>query len=323
MKLTLNRVSGLALAVAALLAAPGAFALPDASGSETFSEPNGTYTAVKSYEVYAPGNPSDPSPVAGNYTYVYTITNQPGSLICLEGFDLQAPLGSVTDAGFILGAGVAPSATNVGAVAGNAVIEWDFLSPSICQGAMSEQLIVHSPYGPGTVADNMSSVDGEFALDTPGSCVGPFVAPAGEPLPCTIGFWKNRAAGKPGTLQHFSNGDFESAVTAAVALSGGLFADDADLLANLQSKGKRSVGERAQQQLSATLLNLAAGDLFPDNLKCKLFEGNQITTNACGDGISVGAAVGQALVDGGGDETAQHEAQECSDDINNGIGIDQ
>jgi len=143
----------------------------------------------------------------------------------------------------------------------------------------------------------------------------------GEALPCAIGLWKNRAAGKNGTLLWFPNGDFDSVVTAAVVLAGGLFADEADLLANLGSKGKRTIGERGKQQIAATCLNLAAGDLFPDNTKCKLFEGNSIISNGCGDNLSIGDAVNQALVDIMSDASAQHEAQECSDDINNGISV--
>lgn len=317
-----RNLTGSCLAIAGLLlGSAAAQAASDAQGSQAFNEPNGAYTLTKSYAVYAPGNPADPSPLAGNYTYVYTLSNSPGSFICIEGFDLEAPLGSITDAGALAGGGVAPSATSVGAVAGTDVVEWDFLSPKLCPADTSDELIVHSPYGPGSVSDNMVSAGGEFGLDTPGICVGPFVAPAGDPQPCTIGFWKNRAAGKKGTLQHFANGEFDSVMSAAAGLSGGLFTDESALLTSLQSKGKRSIGERANQQLAATLLNLAAGDLFPDNQKCKLFEGNQITTNACGDGISVGTAVSAAVVGAVGDTDSQHEAQECSDDINNGIGI--
>ena len=110
-----------------------------------------------------------------------------------------------------------------------------------------------------------------------------------------------RAAGKQGLLQFFPDPEFDGLVTDAVALSGGIFATEADLLAALTSKDKRPIGERGKQQLAATLLNLAAGDAFPDNQKCRLFEGNTITTNACGDDMSVGAAVSQAIIDLGGD----------------------
>jgi hypothetical protein len=177
----------------------------------------------------------------------------------------------------------------------------------------------------GTAGGHLVSVSGEFSLDTTGTCVGPTVPPeeTGEPLPCTIGFWKNRADGKQGTLQWFPNGDFDAVVNAAVALSSGIFANAADLLYYLQSQGQRSILVRAKQQLAATLLNLAAGDLYPDNDKCRLFEGNDITTNACGTGITVGVAVNYGKVDILGDVAEQHEAQECFDDLNNMIGVVQ
>jgi len=308
---------------AALLAAFGAgtaSAAPDVSGSTTLVEPNfGAYTAIKTYEVYSPTNSTNPLPLAGNYTYIYTLTNTAASFTCLIGFDMEIPSGSVTAAGFIPGAGVAPSAVTVGTT----VIHWAWLSPTLCPGQTSEQLYVHSPYGPGTVVDTLISLSDEFALDTPGTCVGPFVPPevVGEPLPCTIGFWKNRADGKQGTLQWFPDGDFTATVNAAVALSSGIFTDAADLLFYLQSKGPRSILVRGKQQLAATLLNLAAGDLFPDNQKCKLFEGNNVTTNACGTGITVGVSVNYSKVDILGDIAEQHEAHECFDDLNNGIGV--
>ena len=178
---------------------------------------------------------------------------------------------------------------------------------------------------PGHRADNLVSVEDEYSFDAIGTCIGPFVPPQpiGEPIACTIGFWKNRADGKQGTLQSFPNGDFTATVNAAVALSSGIFSDAADLLYYLQSKGNRSILVRAKQQLAATLLNLAAGDLFPDNQKCKLFEGNNITTNTCGAGITIGVAVNYGKVDIVGNEVEQHEAQACFDDINNGIGVVQ
>ena len=170
-------------AVAALFAlgAGSAWATPDASGSTTLVEPNfGAYTAIKTYEVYSPTNPTNPLPLAGNYTYIYTITNSPSSFTCLVGFDMETPVGSITAAGYIPGAGVAPSAVTVGTVS----IEWDWITPTLCPGFTSEQLYVHSTYGPGTVVDTVISVSDEFALDTPGTCVGPFVPPevVGEPL---------------------------------------------------------------------------------------------------------------------------------------------
>jgi hypothetical protein len=301
-----------------VLGAGTATATPDASGSTTLVEPNGLYTVTKTYEVYTASNGTNPLPLAGNYTYIYTLTNSPGSFTCLIAFEMEVPSTSVTAAGYIPGVGVAPSSVVTGAT----VVEWHWTSPDlVCPGQTSEQLYVHSPYGPGTVNDNVVSVEDEFAFDAVGTCVGPHQAPAGEPLPCTIGFWKNRADGKKGTLQWFPGADFDAVVTAAVALSSGIFTSNADLLFYLQSQGNRPIDVRAKQQLAATLLNLAAGDLFPDNQKCKLFEGNQITSNDCGSNLSVGYAVSHGKVDLGGTTADQHDAHECFDDINNGIGV--
>ena len=92
----------------------------------------------------------------------------------------------------------------------------------------------------------------------------------------------------------------------------------------LESSGNRSTVERARQQLAATLLNLAAGDLFPENGKCALFEENNITSNACGDNLNVGAGVADSKSGiTSGDPQAEHEALECLDDINNEIGVIQ
>ena len=180
----------LALPAVALLAGPwAASAAPEAEGSVTLTEPNGAFTAVKTFQVFAADNPENPRPLAGNFTYVYTIANQPDSFICLVGYDLEVPAGSVTAAGFIDGAGVEPGATSIG----DLNVDWDFLSVGICPGQSSEKLFVHSAFGPGDANDNMVSVDGEFSLNTPGSCLGPFNPPefVGEPLPCTIGFWSS------------------------------------------------------------------------------------------------------------------------------------
>lgn len=299
----------------ALLAGPwAAAAAPEAEGSVTLTEPNGAFTAVKTFQVFAADNPENPRPLAGNFTYVYTIANQPDSFICLVGYDLEVPAGSVTDAGFVDGAGVEPSAISVG----DLNVDWDFLTVGICPGQSSEKLFVHSTFGPGDANDNMVSVDGQFSLNTPGSCLGPFNPPefVGEPLPCTIGFWKNRAEEKKGLLQFFPDPDFGGLVSDAVVLSQGTFADEAALLADLTSKGRRTTEERARQQLSALTLNLAAGDAFPDNTKCKLFEGNQITSNQCGDNLSVGDGLARILAD-------LPSGLSCADDINNGIGVVQ
>ena len=62
-------------------AAGSAVAAPDMEGSETFVGPSGAYTVLKTFEVYSEANPDNPDPVAGNYTYVYTLTNDTGSFV--------------------------------------------------------------------------------------------------------------------------------------------------------------------------------------------------------------------------------------------------
>ena len=71
-------------------------------GSAVFSEPDGFYTGVKAYTVYTHDDAGNPFPgVAGELTYVYTITNDPGSFLGIIGFNIDAPVDSVAAAGFI------------------------------------------------------------------------------------------------------------------------------------------------------------------------------------------------------------------------------
>jgi len=302
-------------------------AAPDITVTSTASQPDGAFTVTKRVDVYLEGNPDDPFPGDGKNTYVYTLMNDALSPLPLVGFKVPYAPGSVGagDAGYIAGSGVAPDSIEVDGAAAPGQVNFTFNAPNILAGQSSEALYIVSDYGPGAGDQTIVSFDGALAFDTSSECLGPVVPPevTGEPLPCTIGYWKNRADGKQGTLQHFSDAEFDQIVSDAVALSGGLFTDSADLLANLTSKGHRSIEERGKQQLAATLLNLAAGTLLPDNQKCRLFDGNTITTNACGDSLSVGDAVSQALIDIAGDSEAQHSAHDCSDDINNGISISE
>jgi len=313
-----DRCSWMVLALAFLLFAPAALAddLPNAdqTGSVTVVDPNfGAFTAVKHVAVWSPANASNPCVDTTKYCYVYTITNDPGSSVDLIGFQIVVVSGSASSAGSLGPPGVAPTTT----VTSNPVeVRWTFTSPAIAAGASSEHLYISSSRAPSTQA---ATINGDFGLDAPTSCLGPTLA-TGEAMPCTIGWWKNRADRKQGTLQYFPDPEFADLVTAAVALSGGVFANSADLLLYLQAKGPRSILERGKQQLAATLLNLAAGDAFPDNQKCKLFETNKISTNACGVNVSVGSAV-TSIITGLGSAETQHSAHECSDDINNGIGL--
>ena len=151
------------------------------------------------------------------------------------------------------------------------------------------------------------------------TCLEPPEPPEdGTPIPCTIGFWKNRADTPMGQGKHFPDPGFDLAVDEAVLLSP-VFGDAGQLLDALIKKGRRSQEEKAEQQLSALLLNLAAGDLFPENEKCKLFDGNALSGNSCVDDDTVGEALAAILADisAGSFE----DAKDCADDINNGIGV--
>lgn len=318
-------------AVALLLVAFGAApasAVPDESGSADIAEPNGfpgvcdqpCFVARKTFEVFLSGNPDAPAGAAcpaGTNTYIYKIEHLGGSgpfVPALTSFEISVESDDVTSAGEIAGFGISPSSTTVSALD---VVTWEFTAPTIPDGAMSTKLFICSPLLPGTSTDSAVSIDGQAGLDAPGTCVGPRFQPGGEPVPCTIGFWKNRADGKQGTLQHFPDPEFQQVVDQALTLSSE-FSTAQELLDALQKQGKRSDAEKRAQQLAALLLNFAAADLFPDNDKCKVFEPNEISSNACGDGITVGQALNDILA--GNFETLE-EAKDCADDINNGVGV--
>jgi hypothetical protein len=316
-----------------LIALPVA-AAPEAEGnttitSQTCEELNlfpfctgPVYEAVKSFAVYADTNPDNPLPVAGNFTYVFTITNKPTSnatLGPLKQFDVAVPANGATSAGYIDGAGVEPSSIDIQVTVVRYNFDVDFIDP----GETSEQLYLTSPFGPGEVTDTTIAVGSTFSIDTTSTCVGPVVAPPS--LGCTIGFWKNRQDGKKGVLKFFPDGDFDAVKAEAVAISS-VFATEAELVAALTSKGNRDIEERTKQQLAALLLNIAAGNLYPSNTKCRLFiaeNGTQIDID--GDGIadlSLEAAL--TLIESNllsGDPDLQHDAHQLADDINNGIGV--
>lgn len=136
-------------------------------------------------------------------------------------------------------------------------------------------------------------------------------------LACTPGFWKNRAAGKMGLAKFFPGQDFDDLVDAAVALSGGFFIDGDELLDAVSTEGGAEV--QARRALAALLLNLAAGDLFPTNEKCALFESDMIVANSCGENLTIADALADIFDDL--DDGFFTDANECGDEINNGIGL--
>ncbi len=152
-----------------------------------------------------------------------------------------------------------------------------------------------------------------------GLCTNTCVAPAnGTPIPCTIGFWKNRAQTPEGQAHHFADPEFDQVLGAAALLSSE-FANPVELLTALLSQGERTQEEKALQQLAGLLLNLAAGELFPDNQKCELFESNSLGENACVGATTVGAALDRILADLAAEQF--EAAKDCADDLNNGNGV--
>jgi hypothetical protein len=317
-----------------------AAAAPDAEGSITITSADcedvglgglctgPLYEATKTFQVFGADNPDNPVPVAGNFTYIYTIANSPSSVAifgALNELNVQTPPNGTTSAGFVDGAGVEPSATEI--AAGD--IRWSFDAPNINPGETSEQLYLVSPYGPGEQPNTLVAVGNVFSIDTQATCVGPVVAPPA--LACTIGFWKNREAGKNGLLKFFPDDpDAEYAAVKAEAVSiSSVFATEAELVAALTSMGARSIEERARQQLAALLLNVAAGKLFPNNTKCRLFldfgTNNGTELDLDGDGLAdttVEAAL--TTIESNilsGDPALQQEAKDLADDINNGVGV--
>ena len=76
---------------------------------------------------------------------------------------------------------------------------------------------------------------------------------------------------------------------------------------------------KARQQFAAFLLNMAAADLFPENSKCRLFDGNSIDGNSCGTNLTITDAVAAFFAAYNAGNFI--DAKDCADDVNNGIGV--
>lgn len=187
MKCKLERRAGLLAAAALLLVSSSASADVVAQGSQPFTEPNGAYSGVKSFTVYTHDDASNPAPGApGELTYVYELSNDASSPLSIIGFTLEVPLGSLVAVGSIDDANTAtppPSAvTDVATANGTGAIRWDWAAATglIAPGASADELYVISAYTPGSVSDNVYGIEGEFAFDLTGTCVGPHEEPTAE-----------------------------------------------------------------------------------------------------------------------------------------------
>jgi hypothetical protein len=319
-------------ACAALALAQSAAAAADAEGSITIESQScedlglstfctgAAYSVLETFEVYSDTNPSNPMPSPGNFTYVYAVANDPDSnsfIGSLRVFETATPESGTVAAGYMDGSGVEPNFVEVQPT----VVRWHFESDFIDPGETSESLYLVSPFGPGDIAE--AAVGSSFAIDTRAISVGPVMAP--PPVACTIGFWNNRESGQNGLLKFFADGGYDLVKDEAVLISS-IFDTPAELVAALTSKGRRGIEERAKQQLAALLLNVAAGNLFPTNTRCRLFVGEKgtlIDTNGDGEpDTNVEAAL--ILIESNilsGDPNLQAEAHELADDINNGVGV--
>jgi hypothetical protein len=313
------RVGALAVVLALPMGAQ-ADCIPDtvAFDQATVVDPTfGAYTVNYTVSVYSAENCGNPLPVAGQFTYVYSVNVDGTSQIGILNWQIPIPnSGSVSQYTSIDGAGVNP--TNITKLSTSVV--WDFGPNGINPGETSDALVLVSPFAPG---GNIASIGGQFGLDANGPCLGPVVAP--EPITCTIGFWKNREAGKTGLLKFFPGADYDSVKAEAVAIST-VFGSVAELEAALTSSGARTIEERAKQQLAALVLDVAAGVLYPANTKCRVFLGlNGTKIDLDGNGtadITLEAALTQIESDIlSGDPALQQAAHDLADDINNGIGV--
>jgi hypothetical protein len=232
---------------------------------------------------------------AGDYTYTYTLEHLGGTFpspnVAVDDFRVHSVSGPGVSAGFIAGAGIDPTSSTV---APTNVAVWVFpddpacsTSPCLNEGQTSDTLYICVP-APSTPAIGPASLKAA-GLTVNDELIGPTQPPVdGEPVPCTIGFWKN----------HQDQPPYDSLAEPAAALSGGVFANGAELLAALnRTGGGLTMAEKAERQLAATLLDLAADNLDPETTKCSLADSAQIDDNSCGTApLSVGTAVSQSIV---------------------------
>ena len=234
------------------------------------------------YEVFAADNCANPKPVKGSFTYVYTVTfADEGPIPGLSLDNLRVLIGNaayVVDTGYLTGGpGVAPTSVTVSTAPANGVVA-DFAPGALALGDTSLPIFIISPYQPGAGTVNLQV----SFLTGAGAALVPQALP--QACPCTTSYWGLRITGWPFFLLDFPGAQLEQVKQRAVELSGGFFSSKTDLVNALLYPGLLDVKKKAKRELAALLLNVAAGELFPANTKCRLFLGTELDQD--GDGTA-------------------------------------
>ncbi len=265
------------------------------TGAVTITDPFGAFwTFQVAYEVYDDDNCANPKKVKGSYTYVYTVTfadQGPIPDLSLQNLRVELQNSSyVVSAGYLTGGpGVAPSAVIVSTTPANNVTA-TFADGSLVVGDTSLPIYIVSPYQPGAGIVNLQVT----AFANSGAALVPTALP--QACPCTTSYWVLRTTGWIFFLGDFPGSQLESIKLRAVELSGGFFTSKNDLINSLLYPGFLDVKKKAKRELAALLMNVAAGELFPANTKCRLFLGTELDEN--GDDVAdgtVSGAIGQII----------------------------
>jgi hypothetical protein len=294
---------------------------PDSVGSGTVTisdDVSGDFWSFAvDFEVFDDDNCANPNPVTGSFTYVYTVTATDQGPIPIALQEVRVVLdevGIVSEAGVITGGpGVAPTSVTVESAPDDTVTA-AFDPGDFTLGDTSLPIYVVSPYRPGDGQVNLQVIP----FSGSGTALVPAVLP--EACPCSAFFWKLRALGWWWVKKYFPGSQFDELKTRAVEIGGGAFADEADLVSSLFQLGFFSAKKRAERELAALLLNIAAGDLFPGNTKCRIFPGTDLDLD--GDGVpdsTVDEQLGTIITQiDSGDSSQQQQAFETALDINLG-----
>jgi hypothetical protein len=292
-------------------------------GSIQISDPvsGNFWTFEVHYEVFDDDNCANPKSVKGSFTYVYTVTltdqGVPFPISLNELRVLIDDVSYVADAGTITGGpGIAPTSVTV-TNAPTTSVAATFATGDLTLGDSSLPIYIVSPYRPGSGAINL-----QVSLF---SGTGPAVVPSELPdaCPCTTSFWKLRALSWPFLGYAFPGSQFEDVKAKAVAISGGYYSSKSDLLNALFTLSLLDVKKLARRELSSLLLNVAGGELFPGNTRCRLFQGTQLDVDD--DGVAdstVGEAIGEIIANlQSNDWFLMLEALQLATDINNGSNV--